>query len=181
MTKYEGLITALECITRDDVTCETCEYDREADCSVKIQTDGAKAIRRLVRENEALRAELKGRGDGMSVYVPQEDEPEPFSSLLGFLIQVRARLTQAEILAQLAEECCELGQAALKLRRVLDGGNPTPVRTTDALDALDEEMRDVIGCLLAVGGIVSMDNTVEELVSTKKFERWADRLRKRRT
>lgn len=35
-------------------------------------------------------------------------------------------LPEAEVLAQLAEEVAELAQAALKLRRALDGTNPTP-------------------------------------------------------
>lgn len=35
-------------------------------------------------------------------------------------------LPMTEILAQLAEEASELAQAALKLRRALDGTNPTP-------------------------------------------------------
>lgn len=35
-------------------------------------------------------------------------------------------LSKTEILAQLAEEASELAQAALKLRRAMDGTNPTP-------------------------------------------------------
>lgn len=35
-------------------------------------------------------------------------------------------LPKTEIMAQLAEEASELAQAALKLRRALDGTNPTP-------------------------------------------------------
>lgn len=35
-------------------------------------------------------------------------------------------LPREKILAQLAEEASELAQAALKLRRALDGTNPTP-------------------------------------------------------
>lgn len=37
-------------------------------------------------------------------------------------------LPKTEILAQLAEEASELAQAALKMRRALDGTNPTPKR-----------------------------------------------------
>ena len=40
--------------------------------------------------------------------------------------KIKGRLGEAEVLAQLAEECTELAQAALKMRRVLDGKNPTP-------------------------------------------------------
>ena len=41
--------------------------------------------------------------------------------------KIREYLSDAEIVAQLAEEASELTQAALKLRRVLDGMNPTLV------------------------------------------------------
>lgn len=180
MARYDDLIRALECITRDDVQCENCVYDHETDCSVKIQTDGAKAIRLLALENEALRAELKGRGDGMSVYVPEGNEPAPISPLLGLLIQVRARLPQEEILAQLAEESCELGQAALKLRRAMGRSNPTPVSEEEAMASLKEELGDVMGCLLAFGDLAGLHTTVETLVIPEKLERWAERLRKRR-
>lgn len=36
-------------------------------------------------------------------------------------------LPEDELLAQLAEECSEAAKAALKLRRVRNGANPTPV------------------------------------------------------
>ena len=41
--------------------------------------------------------------------------------------KIRDYLSDAEIVAQLAEEASELTQTALKLRRVLDGTNPTLV------------------------------------------------------
>ena len=40
---------------------------------------------------------------------------------------VSEHLTQRAVLEGLAEECCELAQAALKLIRATDGENPTPV------------------------------------------------------
>jgi len=43
------------------------------------------------------------------------------------LEKIRKMLTEDELLCQLAEEAAELSQAALKLRRVLTGVNPTPV------------------------------------------------------
>ena len=41
--------------------------------------------------------------------------------------KIRDHLSDAEIVAQLAEEASELTRTALKLRRVLDGTNPTLV------------------------------------------------------
>lgn len=39
--------------------------------------------------------------------------------------KIKQHIPQDELLAQLAEECAELSQAALKLRRALTGINPT--------------------------------------------------------
>lgn len=44
---------------------------------------------------------------------------------------------------QLAEECAELGKAALKYARILRGENPTPVTKADALESINEEWSDV--------------------------------------
>jgi hypothetical protein len=49
-------------------------------------------------------------------------------------------LPKTEILAQLAEEASELAQAALKLRRALDGTNPTPKSVEECLENIQEEM-----------------------------------------
>lgn len=48
-------------------------------------------------------------------------------------------LPKTEILAQLAEEASELAQAALKLRRALDGTNPTPKSVEECEANLIEE------------------------------------------
>lgn len=47
-------------------------------------------------------------------------------------------LPEDELLAQLAEECSEAAKAALKLRRVRNGANPTPVSEEDAFSNLVE-------------------------------------------
>lgn len=47
-------------------------------------------------------------------------------------------------LEQLAEECAELGKAALKLSRILRGENPTPVKQREAEKNLAEEYTDVV-------------------------------------
>lgn len=44
---------------------------------------------------------------------------------------------------QLAEEASELAQAALKLRRALDGKNPTPKSVKECEENLLEELADV--------------------------------------
>lgn len=61
-------------------------------------------------------------------------------------MEIKDILPETEILAQLAEEAAELAQAALKLRRVLDGTNPTPVTEGAARNDLVEEYGDVLNC-----------------------------------
>ena len=79
-------------------------------------------------------------------------------------------LGEAEVLAQLAEEAAELAQAALKLRRVLDGRNPTPVAEWEARDNLKEEYTDVVHCALELGIVENLHLIVE------KRARWKMRL-----
>lgn len=56
---------------------------------------------------------------------------------------IKARVPVVELLAGLAEEAAELAHAALKLRRVFDGRNPTPVGEDVAMENLYEEIADV--------------------------------------
>jgi NTP pyrophosphatase (non-canonical NTP hydrolase) len=86
-------------------------------------------------------------------------------------------LPQAELLAMLAEECSELAQAALKLRRVLDGSNPTPVSYAQCRDQLLEEAADVRLCMDTVHAIHDNMDVVGELMALKR-ERWVQRLKK---
>ena len=83
-------------------------------------------------------------------------------------------LTDDELLAGLAEECGELTQAALKLRRVLDGRNPTPVCYEDATERLYEEVADV---LLYVEELELNRGRVNRVMGEKR-ERWMNRMMK---
>lgn len=49
-----------------------------------------------------------------------------------------------EILAQLAEECSEFSQASLKLRRAMNGVNPTPKTVPECWENFIEEYADVV-------------------------------------
>ena len=53
-------------------------------------------------------------------------------------------LPPTEILAQMFEELSETAQAAAKLRRALDGANPTPVPVAECWENLKEEFGDVL-------------------------------------
>ncbi len=88
---------------------------------------------------------------------------------------IRSRISACEALAQLAEEAAELAQAALKLRRVLDGTNPTPVRQSEAIDRVAEEIGDVLLCA-RVAYFNPDSRGIRDAVRRKKA-RWAWRLR----
>ena len=92
------------------------------------------------------------------------------------LEKVRMHLGTPELLTQLAEECSELAQAALKLRRSITGINPTPMVEEVARSALIEEIADLFVCLDALG--IQTDE-YEDLVIRiwdEKMARWAKRL-----
>jgi len=80
-------------------------------------------------------------------------------------------------LEQLAEEAAELGQAALKVARVIRGENPTPVDYVQAMDHLQEEVGDVRLCLKVLeDAFPSLVDT--EQAENEKLNRWLDRLEK---
>lgn len=93
-------------------------------------------------------------------------------------------LPETEILAQLAEEASELAQAALKLRRALDGKNPTPKSVEECLENIQEEMADVFVCLTMFGksaerdGILIYNRYMEKVIKIEyeKEARWLSRL-----
>ena len=88
-------------------------------------------------------------------------------------VHVTDFLAPPELLAQLAEEATELAHAALKLRRVMDKRNPTPVCFEDALENLTEEMADVLLCMDQLN--LTDAEEIEEIKSSK-LDRWISRL-----
>ena len=77
------------------------------------------------------------------------------------------------MLEQLAEECAELGKAALKMARIFRRENPTPVTKEDAEIALIEEYTDVVQCAQELGlkpDLIEMWEKKERF-----FERWKNR------
>lgn len=88
----------------------------------------------------------------------------------------RINLPQGEILAQLAEECAELAQAALKLRRAIEKKNPTPIGTGDAANMLEEEFADVLLCVEQLHDYFRPCVQTVNIIKATKFKRWKDRL-----
>lgn len=93
-------------------------------------------------------------------------------------------LPKTEILAQLAEEASELAQAALKLRRALDGTNPTPKSVAECEANLTEEIADVTNAIDALfdswfGDDFKSENELwnaEQEIEYAKYKRWLSRL-----
>jgi hypothetical protein len=113
-------------------------------------------------------------------------------------IEVRARISKSELLAQVAEEAVELSLAALdmpdlpdgatlaraasklahsalKLRRTLSPENPTPVSTEAAMLKVQEEVADLLLCLDILGIDVTDANI--DLIQEGKITRWIQRLK----
>lgn len=84
-------------------------------------------------------------------------------------------------LTQLAEECMELGQAALKLRRAMGYGTATPVSIEEAESDLQEEMTDVLSCIEVcqstdIDGLVTVgEMNIFKARIEAKLHRWAER------
>lgn len=90
-------------------------------------------------------------------------------------------ISTSDLLCQLAEECSELAQAALKLKRAMEGTNPTPKSILECWDALEEEMADVdlvMGELLSAGNGLYIERLID--IENEKRERWLHRLKKNR-
>ena len=87
---------------------------------------------------------------------------------------IREKVPKEEMLALLAEEATELAHAALKLRRVYDGKNPTPVTHEEAFENLKEEIADV----RLIIDVLGMDKNHMErcMMQSSKLKRWVQRL-----
>lgn len=83
------------------------------------------------------------------------------------------------LFTQLAEEAVELAKAALKMYRILDGRNPTPVTLEEGMDNLYEEISDVLGAMRALGLADSVHAPMYASISEGKFERWVGRLKEK--
>ena len=88
---------------------------------------------------------------------------------------IQEKLPAEVLLCQLTEEAGELVQAAMKVVRVMDGRNPTPVTYPEAIEKLEEEIADVMLVLTTL----YIDYTGPEYSArmAAKLERWAGRLR----
>lgn len=82
-------------------------------------------------------------------------------------------LGTSDLLCQLAEECSELAQAALKLKRAMEGTNPTPKSEQECWKSLEEEMADVdliMGEFLSIGHGLCIERLID--IQDEKRKRW---------
>lgn len=97
----------------------------------------------------------------------EQQQENPQAKQIEYL---RTRLGAAVLYDQLAEECTELAQAALKQSRQIRGINPTKMEQVDIVRNVDEEVNDVLLCLDVLG--LSPDIRM----STAKLDRWTKRV-----
>lgn len=83
------------------------------------------------------------------------------------------RIGKAAVYEQLAEECAELAQAAIKMSRYIRGENPPAKEPWEIVKSLTEEVTDVKICLVCLG--IEADEEIAE----RKFARWHQRLDER--
>lgn len=83
---------------------------------------------------------------------------------------VRTSLKRTDLYAQLAEECCELAQAALKINRILGKTNDADLNMWEAENNLIEEYTDV----RLVADILNLEP--EDYLYDKKLRRWENRI-----
>ena len=89
------------------------------------------------------------------------------------LLDAARFLGEPAVLEQLAEECAELAQAALKMARLQRGENPTPKSWLDCKENLEEELANVNLCVRMVylsgnDTDVADLNTVSEIENVKQ-------------
>ena len=86
---------------------------------------------------------------------------------------IRNKLSNQELLEQLAEECSELAKASLKMIRTSGmSANITPITRREAYDNFIEEQNDVVSVLW----VLTRDERYAYIDEYPKYERWAKRL-----
>lgn len=86
---------------------------------------------------------------------------------------IRENVSQEAIMMQLAEECAEVAQQALKLVRIHMKENPTPVTAKEASEKFHQELADFFAALDCISGI---DYSYIFSVEQDKLNRWCYRL-----
>lgn len=81
------------------------------------------------------------------------------------------------LLEQLAEECSELAQAALKLARKMRDENPTPKTKEECIADLEEELADVMVVVKCMHDATWLNSQKINEKMAEKDARWKQRLK----
>lgn len=87
-------------------------------------------------------------------------------------LKIRDEVPLDKRLTQLAEECCEGAQAALKLRRAYDGEKQ--LKSPECRIKLIEEMVDILICMDVI--MTDLDSKYADDIYEIKLKRWEKRL-----
>lgn len=116
--------------------------------------------------------------DGKVIIAEDENgEIVPTSTLVlcPEILFVREQLSPADQFGQVAEEAVELAHAAMKMQRILNGTNPTPVTEKEAMGKVMEEICDLYNAL----EVLKLDVSLKyEGIRKKKMARWVERIQK---
>ena len=104
--------------------------------------------------------------------------PNP-TDILNRIIDIVPRQTSEDILCGVSEECAELAQAALKMRRVLTGTDPTPLTFDEAMANLTEEIADLELMLITLKRKFEVTNDIIWPIEQRKLNRFERRLDER--
>lgn len=88
-------------------------------------------------------------------------------------------LSDDDLKLQIVEEASELIQAICKLRRAINGTNPTSVSIMDAQKAVYEEIADVLVSIEAA--LDTSEKVGVSAIQRAKAERWASRIKEARS
>lgn len=94
-------------------------------------------------------------------------------------IDLANSISRPALLEQLAEECTECAQSALKLARIKRGENPTASDYGPAYDHLQEEMGDVLNLMTVMLFTELWDGNMVAKTRNEKMMRWSERLENR--
>lgn len=113
------------------------------------------------------------------VFCAEDDEdkivPTSTLALCPEILFIREQLSPADQFGQVAEEAVELAHAAMKMQRILNGTNPTPVTEKEALGKVMEEICDLYNAL----EVLKLDVSLKyEGIRKKKMARWVERIQK---
>lgn len=95
---------------------------------------------------------------------------------MSMLVDIIDQIGEPAALEQLAEECCELAQAALKLARCERGENPTPKSKNECVQAVLSEVADVFACIDILKELKWWNSQAVFNMKVHKECRWLDRL-----